>query len=449
MIALRATRSDWTAQRWKQAVKQIAAQGWGALGHGGVREKPASVVQRSGSAQGALAKTVGDDASAVGEHCGGLLTKAVGDASGVGEHSGGAQGALAKIGGDVSAVGEEVQPGVDSRCQGEEDACSVQAECGSSSQADEQPVVDGVAGSGTLPAILPPVRAQNRCSGYKVVEIMSSGSFGDVYKVRKNGSGYSFAVKVMLKTSRTAQRSEEQCRELAIMKSLSGKHPNLMNLLGWRDTAFNFQLFMPLYEMDLRKYIQRAPVLLRSGKTIISQLCSAVAYLHENQFMHRDIKPPNILIKCQPLAAVLGDFGCAKAFLPGQPMTPKMCTLWYRSPEILANQEAYDLSSDVWSLGVTFVEIELGQAPFQHSSEMGMLRHIVRTCGGSLANGETMTKQNAGAHPWGRRYGPRFEELIDAMLVVEPARRKSAGSCMRCSFIDVALTGALASAGIP
>jgi len=45
--------------------------------------------------------------------------------------------------------------------------------------------------------------------------------------------------------------------------------------------------------------------------------------------MHRDIKPPNILIKCQPLAAVLGDFGSAKAFLPGLPMTPKMCTLWY------------------------------------------------------------------------------------------------------------------------
>ena len=272
---------------------------------------------------------------------------------------------------------------------------------------------------------------------------MSGGSFGDVYKVRKKGSGEWFAVKVMVKSSRTAQRSKEQSRELDIMKSLCDKHPHLMKLLGWRDTAFNFQLFMPLYEMDLRKYIQRAPVSARNGKSIMSQLCSAVAYLHANQFMHRDIKPPNILIKCQPLAAVLGDFGCAKAFLPGMPMTPRMCTLWYRAPEILADQAAYNLSSDVWSLGVTFVEIELGQTPFQHSSEMGMLRHIVHTCGGSLAIGKTMTKQNAGSHPWGQRYGPLFEELIDAMLVVEPVRRKSAESCMRCSFIDVALAGAV------
>jgi hypothetical protein len=123
MIALRATRSDWTAQRWKQAVKRMAAQGWSALGHGGVRRKPASVVERSGSAQGALAKTVGDDASAVGEHCGGLSTKAAGDTSAVGEHRGGAQRALAKTGGDVSAVGEgELQRGADPRCRGEEDA---------------------------------------------------------------------------------------------------------------------------------------------------------------------------------------------------------------------------------------------------------------------------------------------------------------------------------------
>jgi hypothetical protein len=125
MITLRATRSDWTAQRWKEAVKRMAAPGWGALGHGGARfrRKPASVVERSGSAQGALAKTVGDDASAVGEHCGGLSTKAAGDTSAVGEHRGGAQRALAKTGGDVSAVGEgELQRGVDPRCRGEEDA---------------------------------------------------------------------------------------------------------------------------------------------------------------------------------------------------------------------------------------------------------------------------------------------------------------------------------------
>ena len=430
MFALRATRSDWTVQRWKQSIKRMAAQGWGALGHGGVRQKPASVVEGSGSAQGALAKTVGDDASAVGEH-----TKAVGDTSAVGEHSGGAQRALAKTGGAFSAIGEgEVRRGV------EEDAHS-QIEC-VSKHSDKLPVI--VSASAILPPeILPPVRAQTSLCGYKVVELMNGGSFGDVYKVRKNGSGEWFAVKVMVKSSRTAQRSKEQSRELHIMKSLDRKHPHLMKLLGWRETSFNFQLFMPLYEMDLRKYIQRAPVSARNGKTIMSQLCSAVAFLHAKQFIHRDIKPPNILIKCQPLAAVLGDFGCAKAFLPGMPMTPKMCTLWYRAPEILADQAAYNLSSDVWSLGVTFVEIELGQTPFQHSSEMGMLRHIVHTCGGSLAIGKTMTKQNAGSHPWGKRYGPLFEELVDAMLVVEPARRKRAESCMRCSFIDVALAGAV------
>ena len=66
---------------------------------------------------------------------------------------------------------------------------------------------------GLAPAILPPVCAQTRFCGYNIVEIMSSGSFGNVYKVRKNGSDELFAVKVIVKTSRTAQRSEEQSRQ--------------------------------------------------------------------------------------------------------------------------------------------------------------------------------------------------------------------------------------------
>ena len=201
MLALRASRSDWTVQRWKQSVKRMAAQGWGTSGHGGARKKPASAVEGSGSAQGTLAKTVGDAAAAVSEHCGGMFTKAVGDTSAVGEPSGGAQRALAKTGGALSAIGEgEVQRGV------EEDVHS-QTEC-VSKHSDRLPVIVS-ASAIPPPESLPLVRAQTSLCGYKVVELMSGGSFGDVYKVRKNGSGEWFAVKVMVKSSRTAQRSKE------------------------------------------------------------------------------------------------------------------------------------------------------------------------------------------------------------------------------------------------
>ena len=86
----------------------------------------------------------------------------------------------------------------------------------------------------------------------------------------------------------------------------------------------------------------------------------------ETSTKHRDIKPANIMIERQPLAAVLGDFGLSKEYLPDRSMTPWMVTLSYRAPEILARQATYYLSSDMWSVGITLVEIQQGQAPFQH-----------------------------------------------------------------------------------
>ena len=149
-----------------------------------------------------------------------------------------------------------------------------------------------------LPPVLPPQPEKpKRLAGYTVIEIINSRSYGDVYKVSKKDSGDLLAVKVMLKCRQTAWRTEEQQRELSIMKKLSGKHPNIMNLLGWRETKFNFQLFMPLYDQTLKQFINGSPVPLHAGQVITTQLCSAVTYLHESIILHRDIKPANILMK--------------------------------------------------------------------------------------------------------------------------------------------------------
>ena len=239
----------------------------------------------------------------------------------------------------------------------------------------------------------------------------------------------------------------EQQRELSLMRGLSRKHDHVVNLLGWRETCFNVQLFMPLYDQTLRQYIRGRSVPLYAGSTIVKQLSSAVAYLHDCSILHRDIKPPNILVKHQPLAVgqplvvALSDFGCSREILPlgldqapEQPMTPKMVTVYYRAPEIFMGQ-TYALPSDVWSTGITFVEVEQGHPPFQIETEFKLVREIFKTLGGRVKNKEVRTnlvKQSA--RKWGETYGGVFQALVDSMLVCDPDDRISSRVAARRSL---------------
>ena len=165
-----------------------------------------------------------------------------------------------------------------------------------------------------------------------------------------------------------------------------------MNLLGWRETCFDVQLFMPLYGQTLRQYIRGHSVPLYAGSTIVKQLSSAVAYLHDCSILHRDIKPPHILVKRQPLAVgqplvvALSDVGASREIsplglgqAPEQPMAPHMVTVYYRAPEILMGH-THALPSGVWSTGITVVEVEQGHPPFLNETEFKLARDFKHRC---------------------------------------------------------------------
>ena len=147
-----------------------------------------------------------------------------------------------------------------------------------------------------------------------------------------------FVVKLTHKSLKQAKWTTEQERELSVMKELTdARHPNILRLVGWRATHFNCQLFFELYDLDLRRYIKGKPLAAHVCKKLSCDVARAVACVHAHEILHRDIKTSNILIRIQPLAAVLGDFGCARKLLPNvevtsqqQQLTPDLCTLWYR-----------------------------------------------------------------------------------------------------------------------
>ena len=106
-----------------------------------------------------------------------------------------------------------------------------------------------------------------------------------------------------------------------------------------------------------------------------------------------------------------------------------MVTLWYRAPEILMGQ-TYALPSDVWSTGVTLVEVEQGRPPFEQNSEMSMITNILEVVGGSHSK-----EARVGVGRWGQNYGSSFRDLVQTMLVMNPEHRTSAQAASRHAFL--------------
>ena len=368
---------NWSKKAWASRVKQIKKKpgAWGAMSHGGARKKAKPVTSAIGGDtcavdSGRLPSAIGDAVESE------RATSAIGDAA-ESERATSAIGDAAGSARAMSAIGDGRAAPV---------AISTPTKVPSSGplQADPEPE-QGL--PETLPAAVP-TGAGSRCS-YTVIERLSGGAYGEVYtaKPKKPGSGFPtiFVVKLMQKTKQRARATSDQLREIELMKELS--HPNVLKLLGWRGTHFNVQLLFEKHDMDLRRFINRSPITQGPATFLALGLFSAVDYVHSHAILHRDIKPQNILVQSQPLAAILGDFGLARKLLPvlevgqQQELSPDVCTLWYRAPEILLAHHAYGYPSDVWSMGIVLVEMAIGTPPLADSSEIGMLFKMFREFG--------------------------------------------------------------------
>ena len=292
--------------------------------------------------------------------------------------------------------------------------------------------------------ILPAVGggAKKKLVNYTVLQRVGGGSYGQVYKVQLE-SGMVCALKVRSKSEERATWPIAGLRELPVLRKVV--HPNIAKLLSVRETTFDIQFMLPLYDFDLRQYIRRCPLTESVARKLSGDVCQAVCFIHAKSILHRDIKPANILVQRQPLAAILSDFGCSVSLSspPSRRMTPDMCTLWYRAPEIMLTHSQYSFPSDVWSLGVSCIEMEHGECPFTESSEVRMMRVILTTLvvpdddrfrdlctklavGSGGSNSRPIT-----ANVLGQRFGERFSAFVKrAVCVLASTRSRAAQLCM-------------------
>jgi len=184
---------------------------------------------------------------------------------------------------------------------------------------------------------------------YKLSHKLGQGAFGEVYKGTMTGKKQPLAVKII----NLEQHKLSYCEhEKEIMSKLSQTNtPNVISLHGYCQTELEYALCIDYAERgSLAKNLQKLDEYLQIS--IMLDTVNGLEFIHEENIIHRDIKPGNILLT-ENFTAKLGDFGSARHL-----ETDKPCkiggTRLYSAPEILLKKSHYTKKADVYSLGLTF-----------------------------------------------------------------------------------------------
>lgn len=213
---------------------------------------------------------------------------------------------------------------------------------------------------------------------YEIVERIGGGGMAVVYRALDTLLNRYVSVKVL----RSQFVSDEDFvrrfrREAQSAASLS--HPNIVNIydVGTEDEIY--YIVMEYVDGQTLKEIilERAPLPVEEAVSIAKQICLALQHAHENNIIHRDIKPHNVLISKDGRVKVT-DFGIARA-ISSNTMTHTgsvLGSVHYFSPE-QARGGVADVKSDIYSLGVVLYEMVTGKLPFSGESPISVaLKHL-------------------------------------------------------------------------
>ncbi|XP_066256713.1 cyclin-dependent kinase 2-like isoform X2 [Euwallacea similis] len=239
-------------------------------------------------------------------------------------------------------------------------------------------------------------------------------------------------------------------REITLLKGV--RHSSIVELLDVMYTTDQLYLVFEYLELDLKKYMDNSkhPFEQELVRNYMKQLLDAMAYLHSHRILHRDLKPQNLLVDREGHIK-LADFGLSRSFsLPTRTYTHEVVTMWYRAPELLLGEKMYCTGVDIWSLGCVMAEMLLKRALFPGDSEIDQLYKIFKVLGTPTEeswHGVSLLPDFKPLFPqWQsqnfqnifRFHCLEEEQLLEYMLVYDPAKRKTAKELLKLNYIKTA-----------
>lgn len=206
---------------------------------------------------------------------------------------------------------------------------------------------------------------------YKLVEFLSSGKAGLVYKaVHTDGTVYA-AKLIPIASIKTDKQVVLLNSEVKV--SITLHHQNIINMKECFQSDTNYYFIFEFCDgKDLTCYIQNPGYQAFNEERsilMLKQICQGYDFIHKKGILHRDIKLDNIFIKNEGSACILkiGDFGFSKIIgcdsIESFMTMSYLGTPYYTAPEIL-RREPYDYKCDIFAIGITFFGILTGLFAF-------------------------------------------------------------------------------------
>lgn len=281
---------------------------------------------------------------------------------------------------------------------------------------------------------------QNR---YTIRNHLGRGGMGSVYRASDRRLSLDVAIKELLAPAgllpeELRQMQEQFRQEATVLARLN--HPGLVSVTDFFEEGGNDYLVMSLIEGEnLADRVARAgPISEDEAVAVGAQLLEALAYCHQRQVLHRDIKPNNIILRPDGSttgAPVLVDFGLVKLWNPANPTTRTlmrgMGSPHFASPEQYGFEAGHtDARSDIYSVGATLYYVLTAQTPPAATDR--------------LIRPEMMKPLAQLAH----RLSPAVSEAITQALAMKPEHRFTSAEAMRGALLGVAVPPSRSAAGV-
>ncbi len=305
-----------------------------------------------------------------------------------------------------------------------------------------------------MAALDAPDESTSRMDPYDVLEQIGKGAFGAAWIIQTRGNDSNPPRRFVLKKIPLARLSERQ-RHLSLQERqlvAALRHPYVVPYhRSWIERSHTVCIVMrhcdggDLASAAWRAGRRRERFPERTLRLWLAQLLSALAYIHSERVIHRDVKTGNVFLTSTG-DAMLGDFGLARVGTPHSRnatddvrATSTVGTPHFMSPEMLRGAE-YGFAADVWSLGCVMYELTTLRRPFTAFDMEGLRRKILHSPPVAFIQPGKEGEEDASL------YGDGWRATIRSMLRKAPEERPSASELLRVSDMSDAAADADARA---